>query len=151
MMNKPIYEAYVHFSGTNHDDLKKFTSGLEVELDYYEINVLNAVTENLVMRLSSCQMNRMANDVFPLKFDYAEEPEYEYEIEYEAEADEIDNRPNVILITLDDLGMGDVSWLNDFIQMPNLDSLKDDSIILTQATVFTLFYAVLIIQCYYRN
>ena len=132
LMDKSIYEAYVHFSGTNSQDFERFTSQFELVLDYYEINVLTGVTEQLVERLSSCNVNQMANDFnsFPLKFDY-EEAEYEYEPEYEEY--EVEKQPNVVLITLDDLGMGDVSWLNDYIQMPNLDSLVDESIRLTQA------------------
>lgn len=51
------------------------------------------------------------------------------------EKDGRDNRPNVVIIYTDDMGVGDVSFLNDgWVQTPNIDRLA------SQGTVITNYY-----------
>ena len=38
-----------------------------------------------------------------------------------------------MFVTLSEIGMGDVSWLNEFIQMPNVELLLSEGIVLTNS------------------
>ena len=120
--DKSYHEAYIHFSGYNLEDFSRFESNLEFTLEYFEINPLGKITNDLLNKFSSCNSfdYNMQNDAsgkirihfrftsgdfcklmislgpFQLKFDYEEEPgEYEYEPEYEEYEGEPQNRPNI--------------------------------------------------------
>ena len=73
----------------------------------------------------------MQNDAQAFNFEYQEEPEYEEEYyQYTEEPNDITMRPNIVIMTVDDLGMGDISWLNKYMQMPNIDALLSESLVL---------------------
>ena len=51
---KSYHEAYIHFSGYNLDDFSRFESNLEFTLEYFEINPLGKITNDLLNKFSSC-------------------------------------------------------------------------------------------------
>ena len=52
--DKSYHEAYIHFSGYNLDDFSRFESNLEFTLEYFEINPLGKITNDLLNKFSSC-------------------------------------------------------------------------------------------------
>ena len=52
--DKSYHEAYIHFSGYNLDDFSRFESNLEFTLEYFEINPLGKLTNDLLNKFSSC-------------------------------------------------------------------------------------------------
>ena len=73
---KSYHEAYIHFSGYNLDDFSRFESNLEFTLEYFEINPLGKITNDLLNKFSSCNSfdYNMQNDAsgklcwFPVYF-----------------------------------------------------------------------------------
>ena len=51
---KSYHEAYIHFSGYNLNDFSRFESNLEFTLEYFEINPLGKITNDLLNKFSSC-------------------------------------------------------------------------------------------------
>jgi len=51
---------------------------------------------------------------------------------------EVKNQPNIILILLDDLGYGDLSYLGSEIKTPHIDQLAGEGLILDRAYVFPI-------------
>ena len=52
--DKSYHEAYIHFSGYNLEDFSRFESNLEFTLEYFEINPLGKLTNDLLNKFSSC-------------------------------------------------------------------------------------------------